>query len=276
VPLLGFRRLEVLFAGRSADYWLLCGERQRPVSVPRRASYRADRPRVVLLRFILPCRPCPFRVPSLLPLSRTFRCETTYQGFRSSSRSDWEPSTMLAWDANPRFVPSSGFPNLSTVCSVSQLHGHLFSPQPRPGFLAVQGFLPPRSRTPSSRARCPLAVGLRLALHHFDGVHQMQPSASRPCSTRRCVRLGSVVSLARTSLPSSVSSSSRSKAGLGAGSPPPSALGLRTAHLRVLLARALGVPSASIPSACSALPSPLRAHLLEVLGLLHRQSGDVR
>lgn len=219
---------------------------------------------------------CPFRVPSLLPPSRTFRCETTYQGFRSSSRSDWEPSTMRAWDANPRFVPSSGFPNLSTVCSASQLHGHCSSPQPRPGFLAVQGFLPPRSRTPSSRAPCPLAVGLRLALHNFDGVHEAPPSTSRLCSTRRCVRLGSVVSLARTSLPSSVSSSSRSTAALGAGSPAPSALGIRAVHLRVLLARAFRVPSASIPSACSALPSPARAHLLEVLGLVHRQSGDVR
>jgi hypothetical protein len=76
---------------------------------------------------------------------------------------------------SPRFVPSSGFRNLSTVSSADKLC-ELVPSRSRVQGLAVQGLLSPRSRALSSRACCPLAVVPR--------AFTRESSASRPSSTR--------------------------------------------------------------------------------------------
>lgn len=93
-------------------------------------------------------RPCSYRVPSIsLPLD-TFRCRAlAYPGFRSSSRYDQNVSTYYggfqvsatfrpqAFATSRRFSPHPG----SRAC---------FIPQPRQGFLTVQGLLSSHSRAP--------------------------------------------------------------------------------------------------------------------------------
>jgi hypothetical protein len=59
----------------------------------------------------------------------------------------------------PRYVPSSGFLNLSTVYSTGGFAG-LLHPAATSRVCSVQGFLPPRSIGRLVTGRCPLAVVL--------------------------------------------------------------------------------------------------------------------
>jgi hypothetical protein len=103
-------------------------------------------------------RSCSFRVPSIsFPLG-TFPCRTlTYPGFRSSSRYDQAASTgrggfqvsatfrPQVFATSRRFTPHPG----SRAC---------FIPQPRQGFLTVQGLLPSPGRTLFRKPVAPLPL----------------------------------------------------------------------------------------------------------------------
>jgi len=64
---------------------------------------------------------------------------------------------LLARLPTSRYVPSSGFRILSTVCSAHAL-ASLFHPAATSRVLSVQGLLSPRSHPSSSEGACPLAV----------------------------------------------------------------------------------------------------------------------
>jgi hypothetical protein len=70
-------------------------------------------------------------------------------------------------------VPSSGFLNLSTALSAIWLAG-LFHPATTYRVRPVQGLLPSRSRSLSSREPCPLVVQQTIA-------HQPKPAATLVC-----------------------------------------------------------------------------------------------
>jgi len=74
----------------------------------------------------------------------------------------------------PRFAPSAGFLNLSTVCSALELAG-LFHPAATSRVSLVQGFFLPRSHPPSSGGACPHAVAAPFA-------HARRPAFAVPRS----------------------------------------------------------------------------------------------
>jgi hypothetical protein len=107
----------------------------------------------------------PARVPALFAASR--KVSTLRAG--APAVAPFRPRVF----ATPRRFPP---PSALRAC---------FIPLPRPGFLAVQGFLPSRSRFGSSPPRAPLP--LSCARSPPKRLPRALSSASRPCSTIRCV-----------------------------------------------------------------------------------------
>jgi len=97
------------------------------------------------------------RVPSRFRPDRAFRPDRHLPRFRSSSRHHETAATIYARGPNSALPPSSGFRNLSTVCSAVSLAG-LFHPAATSRISLVQGLLTPRSHPASSAGACPLAV----------------------------------------------------------------------------------------------------------------------
>jgi len=91
-----------------------------------------------------------------------------------------------------RFVPSSGFLDLSTSFSALGLAG-LFHPAATSRIHPVQGVLSPRSHPSSSEGACPQAVDRSSRSPTFAGCHSTRTSASRPSSARGRVRCKTVI-----------------------------------------------------------------------------------
>jgi hypothetical protein len=108
---------------------------------------------------------------------------------------------------SPRYVPSSGDHNLSTVCSALQLVS-LFHPTAAFRTLPVQGFC--RSAQPPSLIgrSCPLVVEARLA-HRRIGCHEPSTSTSRLFSAQSRESQGRRLDLAHDRSPLRVCCSSR-------------------------------------------------------------------
>lgn len=105
------------------------------------------------------------------PRSSPFGASFTCLGFRPSSRHHPCAATQPRKLPRSRFVPSSGFRNLSTFCSALGL-ADLFHPAATSRVLPVQGLLFPRSHPSSSEGACPLAVAPPRA-------HRLSPAAAR-------------------------------------------------------------------------------------------------
>lgn len=176
--------------------WFTAGAGGGPVSVPAAAAqlpstvHQACPPGFSLPRRVassellrLRLRPPPFGAGHL-------------PGFVPSSRHHRRASTLSREASNPRYVPSSGALSLSTAFSALRLRG-LFHPRAasraRPPFrgfsLRAAGTvrhrpMPPCRSAPSRSARS-------LSARPSTG----DAPASRRCSTRRCVRSGSGISL---------------------------------------------------------------------------------
>jgi hypothetical protein len=93
---------------------------------------------------------------------------------------------LFARHPKPRYAPSSGFLNLSTVYSALKLAG-LFHPAATSRISPVQGLLPGHSHPSSSEGACPRVVGTS-SLARLRKLHIRCPSTSRLYSAARCVR----------------------------------------------------------------------------------------
>lgn len=132
-----------------------------------------------------------FTIVSARSLSRP----STLPRFCPSSRSHPKASTHYREDPKPRYVPSSGSLNPTTVFSAFRLRG-LFRPRTVSRANPRSGISPFAERRSLIERGCPLAVATNDALRTLRSeVHVTHASASRLCSTRRCVHIGSVISL---------------------------------------------------------------------------------
>jgi hypothetical protein len=151
------------------------------------------------------------RVPSLKSPADTFPCRLTYPGSLPSSRHHRSASTSSRRLPCLRFVPSSGFLNLSTASSALRLCGLVSSRSHVQGCRRSGASLPAQ---PCSLIRnpFPLAVVLPAARRSFAGCplsrptgpigfHTREASASRLCSTRGRVVYGLGIRLAAARSP---------------------------------------------------------------------------
>jgi hypothetical protein len=201
-----------------------CG-RRFPVELPS--------PEPASSRFILPWRPSSSEFLRFHLPPNIFRCRPHRPGSRPSSRHPQSASTLLRRVPSLRFVPSSGFLNLSTVCSapcVCELvssRSHVQGCRRSGASLPAQPFALVERRFPLAVASSgPHQDGCGLPFEHSTRRRLPIPkrSASRPFSARGRVACGPDVSPRRSPLPSSVFISSRScLAAVSPGSPEPSA-----------------------------------------------------
>ena len=117
-------------------------------------------------------------------------------GFVPSSRHHRRASTLSREASNPRYVPSPGVRSLSTVFSALRLRG-LFHPRAASRARLRSGASPSAQQERFVTALCPLAVRLHHARRAASRPARPPDVASAPrlCSTRRCVRSGSGISL---------------------------------------------------------------------------------
>jgi len=169
------------------------------------ATSRSTVPRTFRSRFILSCFRSPSKRLRLAARSNEIPCGTSIRsvlpGFLPSSRRH-RRCPLMRERARPRYVPSSGFCNLSTAFSTSCFAG-LFHPAATSRVTSVQGFVPVSQGPRLVAVTLPPCRFSALAHHSRSGpcgsypswLPRACPSTSRPCSAIRCVSPAGCLSL---------------------------------------------------------------------------------
>jgi hypothetical protein len=172
-------------SNRPTVRWVTRGDASRAVSIPDAASSirpsSDSRESDSFSRARCPLRSV-FAVPPLLP----FRRGTSCPGSLPSSRR-YRRCPLAREDPNSRYVPSSGFPNLSTVSATFGFTG-LLHPAATSRVHPFRGFSRPTAVPDSSSRHAP--VSLSPARSPASRLPPACASTSRPCSVDRCVPSG--------------------------------------------------------------------------------------
>jgi hypothetical protein len=167
-------------------------------SVSRPRAHWNDRPTVPWGEpQVSPPRSLLFRVPSCRLLLRLFGGGDRLPGF-GPHRGVVGCVHLARGFPEPRYVPPSGFLDLSAVSSALRLCGFV-SPRSHVQDSSVQGVLSPRSHLPSSGRATSLPLGLR-SLTARERLPRPAPSTSRSSSARRRVPFCGPCSASRAGL----------------------------------------------------------------------------